>query len=128
MISSVPSSLIPHLPVLAARKISTTIIKSIPAASKTKIRAYPGPDYIKRSLSLYPLSNPELLPPFAGDPVAPPSPVSLMINKSMTEQNVDYAVNNFEGDFFGFQGYAKSTTVTSLTLYFLFPGHPDPSV
>jgi hypothetical protein len=85
---------------------------------KDEIRAYPSPHHIRRNFSLYPFSNPDLLPPFAGDPAAPPSPVDLMINTTMTKENVDYVVN-FEGDFFGFHAYAESTVV-SLTSRSLF--------
>jgi len=76
---------------------------------KDDIRAYPNPHHVRRNFSVFPFSNPELLPPFAGDPAAPPSPVDLMVNTTMTKENVDYTVNSFEGDFFEFQTYAEST-------------------
>jgi tyrosinase len=91
---------------------------------KDEIRAYPSPHHVRRNFSLYPFSNPDLHPPFAGDPAAPPAPVGFMINTTMTKQNVDHVVNNFEGDFFGFHTYAESTAV-SLTFHSLFFGHPD---
>ena len=65
--------------------------------------------------------------PFAGDPAAPSLPVGLMINTTMTQQNVDYIVNNFEGNFIGFQAYAESPSV-SLAFRSSFLGHPNPSV
>ena len=92
---------------------------------KDQIRVYPNPHHIRRNFSLFPFSNPDLLLPFAGDPAAPPSPAGLMINTTMTKDNVDYLVNSFEGDFFGFQEYAESTNV-SLTFHYMFFGHPDP--
>ena len=36
-----------------------------------------------------------------------------MINTTMTKQNVDFTVDNFEGDFIGFQTYLESTPVSS---------------
>ena len=36
-----------------------------------------------------------------------------MINTTMTEQNVNFIVNNFEGDFFGFHSYFENTIVVS---------------
>jgi len=76
---------------------------------KDEIRAYPNPHHIRRNFSLFPFSNPDLQPPFAGDPLAPPTPVDYMVNTTMTQTNVDYQINNFEGDFFGFQAYAESS-------------------
>jgi len=94
---------------------------------RDQIRAYPNPHHIRRNYSLFPFTNPDITSPFAGDPAAPPLPVGLMVNASMTQQNVDYLVSNFEGNFTGFQAYAESPAV-SLTLRSLFLGHPDPSV
>ena len=50
--------------------------------------------------------------PFADDPTAPPAPFDLMINTTMTKENLDYSVDNFEGDFFGFQAYFESLQVS----------------
>ena len=35
-----------------------------------------------------------------------------MINTTMTKDNVNFVVNNFEGDFIGMQGYAESLNVS----------------
>ena len=50
-----------------------------------------------------------------------------MINTTMTKENVDYSVNNFQGDFIGFQAYVESLVV-SLTFPPSVFGRPDPSV
>ena len=75
---------------------------------KDVIRAYPNPHHIRRNFTLFPFQ----MPPFPGaplssDPSAPPPPVDLMINTTFTQANVDYTVNNFTGDFIGFQEYTE---------------------
>ena len=94
---------------------------------KDQIRVYLNPHHIRRSFSLFPFSNPGMTSTFAGDPAAPPLPVGFMVNTAVTKQNVDYIVNNFEGNFVGFRTYSESPAV-SLAFHSLFPGHPDPSV
>jgi len=76
---------------------------------KDQVRAYPIPHYIRRNFSLYPFSNPAVLPPFGNDPNAPPSPTTVAINGSMTKQNVDSLIANYTGDYFGFQTYFESS-------------------
>ena len=73
---------------------------------KDMVVAYPSPHHIRRNFTLFPLANPPFNP-FAGDPAAPPLQVDLMINTTMTKQNVDHSVNNFEGDFIGLQTYTE---------------------
>jgi tyrosinase len=75
---------------------------------KDAIRAYPNPHHIRRNFTLFPFNNPDITPPFAGDPAAPPLPVEFMINTTMTKDNVDFCVNNFPGDFIAFQSYVES--------------------
>ena len=79
------------------------------------IFAYPNPHRIRRKFTLFPYG---VLPfnPFEGDPTAPPPPAGLMANTTFTKQNVDYTVNNFEGDFIGFQAYTESLAVSSTLL------------
>jgi ABC-type uncharacterized transport system permease subunit len=61
--------------------------------------------------------------PFADDPAAPPAPFDLMINTTMTKENLNYSVDNFEGDFFGFQAYFESLQVSlALSLLVLWLG------
>jgi len=50
-----------------------------------------------------------------------------MVNVSMTKQNVDFIVNNFEGDFIGFQEYFESLNVSSTLPPLLFDS-PDLSL
>ena len=74
--------------------------------------AYPSPHRIRRNYTLYPFQLPNPINIFRGDPTAPvPSP-DFMINTTMTKENVDYMVNNFEGDFIGFQAYMESSSVS----------------
>ena len=75
--------------------------------------AYPNPHHIRRNFTLFPLTNPDALPPFGNDPSAPPPQKDFMINTTMTKKNVDFTVGNFEGDFIGFQTYLESTPVSS---------------
>jgi hypothetical protein len=35
-----------------------------------------------------------------------------MINTTMTKKNVDFCVDNFEGDFIGFHGYLEGLAVS----------------
>ena len=67
--------------------------------------AYPTPHRIRRNFTLYPYDNPNFVAPF-------PFPKGLMINTTMTTENVDFIVNNYEGDFFGFQTYFESAIVS----------------
>ena len=80
---------------------------------KDVIRAYPNPHHIRRNFTLLPFRDPAAGLPFVGDPSAPPPPADLMINTTMTQQNVDFIVNNFPGDFMGFQAYFESPQVSS---------------
>jgi len=77
---------------------------------KDMVVAYPNPHHIRRNFSLYPFSNPDVKPPFAGDPNGPAPPVGFMINTTMTKQNVDGLIANYTGDYFGFQSYFESST------------------
>ena len=86
---------------------------------------YPSPHHIMRNFTLFPFADPNFLNRFPGDPDAPPPPVDLMINTTMTKQKVDYVVNGYEGDFIGFQTDVESVSVNS-TLPLLVFGHPDP--
>ena len=78
---------------------------------KDMVVAYPSPHRIRRNFTLYPLTNPTIHPPFGDDPMAPPSPTGLMINTTMTKENVDFTTDNFEGDFIGFQAFFESIAV-----------------
>jgi hypothetical protein len=71
------------------------------------IVSYPNPHHIRRNFTLYPLEDPNLRAAFPGDP-----PADFMINTTMTKQNVDFIVNSFEGDFFGFQTYFAALQVS----------------
>ena len=74
------------------------------------VLAYPSPHRIRRNLTLYPFLHVNATaPPF-------PVPSDLMINTTITKQNVDYIVNNYEGDYFGFQAYLESTIVSLVLL------------
>ena len=39
-----------------------------------------------------------------------------MVNTTMTKENVDYIVDNYEGDYFGFQAYFENVVQVSLVL------------
>jgi tyrosinase len=78
---------------------------------KDAIRAYPNPHHIRRNFSLFPFQNPDLHNPFT-DPSAPSPPTDFMINTTMTKENVDFIVDNFGGDFIGFQSYYESLQVS----------------
>ena len=86
---------------------------------KDTIRVYPNPHHIRRNFSVFPFTNPDVTPPFGADPNAPPRPVGLMINTTMTKENVDGMVANFTGDFFGFQAYFESPAVSPTLLFTL---------
>jgi len=73
--------------------------------------AYPTPHHIRRNFTLFPFASPGALQLFPNDPAAPPLPKGLMINITMTKEKVDHAVNNYEGDFIGFQANAESVSV-----------------
>ncbi|KAF9644191.1 Di-copper centre-containing protein [Thelephora ganbajun] len=75
---------------------------------KDVIRAYPNPHHIRRRYTPYPFANPNATSPFANDPSAPPLPKDFLINTTMTRENVDYLVDNFEGNFIGFHSYLES--------------------
>jgi len=79
---------------------------------KDVVRVYPSPHHIRRNYSLFPLSNPDLIPPFGPDPAAPPRNVSFRVNDTMSRANVDFIVNGFEGNYFAFQSYFESTNVS----------------
>ena len=89
--------------------------------------AYPSPHRIRRNFTVLPFELPNPLNVFPGDPTAPAPKADLMINTTMTKENVDYMVNNFEGDFEGFQAYMESTSV-SLASSPQFLCSPDRSV
>jgi len=74
--------------------------------------AYPSPHRIRRNFDLYPFVHPAFNT-FEGDPTAPAPSVGLMINTTMTKENVDYMVDSFVGDFIAFQAYAESLRVSS---------------
>ena len=84
------------------------------------ILAYPSPHHIRRNFTLFPFANPNVLNLFPNDPAAPALPKDLMINTTMTKEKVDYVVNNYEGDFIGFQTDAESVS-TNPTLLPRFP-------
>ena len=79
---------------------------------KDVLRAYPNPNHIRRNFTLYPFQNPNLGNLFQNDPLAPPPPTGFMINSSITKENIEYTVNNFEGDFIGLQAYTESVAVS----------------
>jgi len=85
--------------------------------------AYPSPHHIRRNFSLFPFTNPDLPPLFTGQ--TPPK--ELMVNTTMTKENVDRSVNGFEGDFIGFHAYVESPGVSSTPPPLGFV-RPDPSV
>ena len=92
-------------------QISTGGLKDI-------ILAYPNPHHIRRNLTVLPFATsnyPAFV--FPGDPLSPPSPRDMMANITMTKQNVDYTVNNFEGDFSGFQAWVEALPVSSTPPY-----------
>lgn len=84
---------------------------------KDEIRVYPNPHHIRRNFSVMPFSNPDTLPPFGADPLAPPRQTTLMINGSMTQANVAGLIANYTGDYFAFQAYFESTNVSSTLLF-----------
>ena len=86
---------------------------------KDMVVAYPSPHRIRRNFTLYPYASLNIPPPFGDPSSAPPAPADLMINTTMTQQNVDYILDNFEGDFAGFHAYFENTIVVSLALPFL---------
>ena len=43
-----------------------------------------------------------------------------MINTTMTKKNVDYLVNSYVGDFFGFQAYFENPVTVNLAHYSWF--------
>ena len=78
--------------------------------------AYPTPHRLRRNFTLYPYAAPAFPPPWGDDPSAPPAPTGLMVNTTMTKENVDYIVDNYEGDYFGFQTYFENVVQVSLVL------------
>ena len=78
--------------------------------------AYPTPHRLRRNFTLYPYADPAYPPPWGDDPLAPPVPTGLMANTTMTKENVDYIVNSYEGDYFGFQAYFEDLVQVSLVL------------
>ena len=89
--------------------------------------AYPSPHRIRRNFTLFPFANPHVLNRFPGDPDAPPPPVDLMINTTMTKEKVDYLVNNYEGDFIGLQTDVESVRMDPRLPPLVF-GCSEPSV
>ena len=86
---------------------------------KDAIRAYPNPHHIRRNFTFRPFQNSLL--------TATPAMADLMINTTMTKENVDNVLTNFDGDFIGFHTYSESFTV-SFTFHCLLFGRFDPSV
>ena len=72
--------------------------------------AYPSPHHIRRNFALFPFANPNFLNRFPGDPNAPPPPKDLMINTTMTKDQVDSLVNGYEGDFMKFHEVLESVS------------------
>jgi len=93
---------------------------------KDLIVAYPTSHRIRRDFALR-LSIDHNPPPLFTDQTAPLPPKGLMINTTTAEESVTYSVNNFVGDFIGFQAYIESPHVSSTSPPLLF-GCPDPSV
>ena len=88
--------------------------------------AYPSPHHIRRNFTVLPFSLPNPINLFPNDPTVPSLPKDLMINTTMTKENVDYMVNGFSGDFIGFQTYMESVVVssTSSPLFSVVLTHP----
>ena len=82
--------------------------------------AYPTPHRLRRNFTLYPYADLSFPPLWGDDSSAPPLPVDLMINTTMTKENVGYLVNNYEGDFFGFQTYFENPVTVNLAHYSWF--------
>lgn len=80
--------------------------------------AYPSPHHIRRNFSLYPFQNGNTRPPFTD--LSVPLPTDLMINTSMTAQNLNFSLNSFAGDFIGFQSYMESAQVSLALLLLIF--------
>jgi len=89
---------------------------------KDVVRVYPSPHHIRRNYSLFPMSNPRLIPPWGFDPLAPPLNASYMINTTMTKENVDYVTSNYEGNYMAFQGYFESTSGVHLGAHLIVGG------
>jgi tyrosinase len=89
---------------------------------KDWIRVYPSPHHIRRNFSIFPFTNTALLPPWGNTPDSPPRPVGLMVNNTMTKENVDFIVNNFEGDYMEFQHYFESPNGTHIGAHLLLGG------
>ena len=87
---------------------------------KDMVLAYPNPHHIRRNFTLFPYLDLGFPPLWGDDPSTPALPGDLMINTTFTKENVDYLVNNFEGDFFGFHGYFESLTVSLAPLLLIF--------
>ena len=78
---------------------------------KDMVVAYPNPHHIRRNFSYLPFTNPDGSSPFS-DPAAPPPPLDLQINSTMTKENVEFMVNNFEGDFIRFHSRVEALNGT----------------
>ena len=81
---------------------------------KDMVVAYPNPHRIRRNFTLYPFADLGFPAPWGDDPLAPPLPADMMVNQTFTKENVDYLVNNYEGDFFGFRAYFENIFKVSL--------------
>ena len=88
---------------------------------KGMVVAYPTPHHLRRNFTLFPFANPTFPPPWGDDPSAPPVPAELMMNTTMTQQNVDFILDTYEGDFFGFQTYFESIPVSLALSLLSFP-------
>jgi tyrosinase len=86
---------------------------------KDMVLAYPSPHHIRRNFSLFPFTNPSLIPPWGNDPAAPPRPVGFMVNTTMTKQNVDFVVNGFEGNYTSMHAYLDSTNGTHINIHLI---------
>jgi len=89
---------------------------------KDQIRAYPVPHHIRRNFTLQPFLDPAAGGPFAGDPNAPTPDPLFMVNTTMTKENVDFIVSNFQGDFIDFQAYFESTNGTHFGAHVILGG------
>jgi len=71
---------------------------------KDMMVAYPVPHHIRRNYTLQPFLTADFAPP-PGQPAGDPE---LMINTTMTEENVDFTINSFTGNYTNFQTYFEN--------------------
>lgn len=72
------------------------------------VLAYPSPHKIRRNFTLQPFLG------LTVPPGAPPFKTSEMINVTFTEENNNFMLDSFVGDFEGFQAYFEGLAVFSL--------------